>query len=64
MTKTTLFKPANPQPVHGTWCCPTPGPGAVHMGTYTPILKVGKGSTPRDQIGLVFEPPVKPRTTI
>ena len=63
--KIKLFKPLCPKPVQGTWWNQPPGPGAVHMGIYTPILKVGKGTTPRNEAASpIFEAPVKPRTTI
>lgn len=58
----------NIRPVENDWCDRSPGPGAVHHGLYTPILKPGQGGKPREigagPRGFIFEPPVKPRTTI
>lgn len=60
-----LFKPAPVQPIQGTWYDQPPGPGAVHMGRYTPVLKVRQNSTnPQNDAAATWQAPVKPRTTI
>lgn len=65
--KNQPFKPAAVKPIKptGWWRDERPGPGAVHAGQYTPVLKIGQGATPKGERSVPnFEPPPKTRSTV